>query len=128
MQETVYYQSPVATVTTTRFVVGATMYPINGITSVGAVTLPRSFAGWLIAASAAGMWGVGHTSGEGGLVRGIPGVAVMLGLLAVAFLRKSKYAVRVTTAGGQSDALVSADLAMIQAIVAALHQAVAERR
>ena len=126
--ETVLHQDGDVTVTTTRLVVGATMYPVRGLTAVQGVTIaPSRVAAQVLALMAVVLTclSVLLFASDAGSPLALALPVVLLGLSVVAFVRaKSLYAVRVWTAGGQVDAVVLRDWPRVYAIVEALHRAV----
>jgi hypothetical protein len=96
-------------VSTSRLVVQATTYPVNGITSVSSFSIPGKFRlpVWLI------------------VVCGL--VAFPLGFLLFLWKTQDQHVVRMTTAGGQVDAMVSSDRLFIGRVLAALNQAIVQR-
>lgn len=121
-QEQMIYQDGQVTVTTARFVVGPTLYPIRGITAVQPIVIPANRGNAIavgLAASAMLVLGVATSS------PGVGGVGVILALVAVGLWMAAHpvYIVRVWTAGGQVDAVSSNELVRIQTIVSALHRA-----
>lgn len=113
-----FYKLGSIVVSSTRFVVGSAMYPINGITSVQTVRIPPSRSGALLL----GIIGVGVA-----LWNPIVGGLVILSAIMLGVSRKAQFIVRIATAGGQHDALTSADEDQISAVTRALHDAVAHR-
>jgi hypothetical protein len=106
-------------VSSSRFVVGATTYPLAGITSVSSFVIPaKRMAGILLL-----VLGL-IVLLAGGYVFGAITAAIGILILVVV---KPTYVVRMATAGGQVDALVSKDAHYIQRVVGALNQAVIQR-
>lgn len=125
-QEIVFYQDKSVLITNTRVVVLETMYPVRGITSVSTVSIPPNRkipAGVVMLGlflSFLGIWlGVVDF-----VLTGIP--IFSLGVLWL-WLQKMTYAIRIFTAGGQLDVLVSQDQSYVITVVQALHGAVAAR-
>lgn len=123
--EAVLYQvaGDEVTVTTSRFIVGGTMYPVRNITAVqlirGEPSRARAWAALLGVPFS--MW-----------VMGKPGLEMVgLVLLAVSFLAAmvlyvtatGLLVVRMATAGGQVDAVTTSNEERAKAIVGALHRA-----
>lgn len=148
MSETVLYQDQFTTVTSTRFMVGAQMYPIRGITAVSSGEShhpPRRgmaiFIGLVGAACAllallvlvapapaqASAAGPAPSPVGGALCIGTFGAA-MLAVAAWEY-RKQKwrheYIVQIFTGGMQHNAVVTDDKARQEAILSALHRACA---
>ncbi len=121
---TLYQDAAGVTVTSSRLVVGATVYPIRGLTAVQYVELPKSHGpSKLLAVLSVFAFMVNASDAlVGGLI-----LAVFLFALAIVIAVKTKpeLAIRVLTAGGQIDAVVTKDRARADQIVAALNRAVA---
>ena len=120
MSENSFYQDESGVfVTTTRFQVPGTTYPINGITSVSNVEIkPNRMASYVII-----------LFGLVGLIAGSASFgAVMLVIGGVIFaMQKTEYAVSIFTAGGQINAIKSADDKKVTKIVTALNEAIIQR-
>ena len=121
-QEQMIYQDGQVTVTTARFVVGPTLYPIRGITAVQPIVIPAERGAAVIACLGGGvilLLGIATRS------LGFGAFGVLLGLIGVGLWMAAHpvYVVRVWTAGGQVDAVSSNELVRIQTIVSALHRA-----
>ena len=118
-QENVLFSEGNVKVTTARFVVKTTTYPIAGITAVSHDSIPVSrvlpillvLVG--ILALAIKIWLLGI-------------FLALCGILALAFM-KPKHTVGIATAGGQIKAVESSDGPYIERIVVALNRAVIER-
>lgn len=116
------YNDGQVVVTTARFVVGSTLYPIRGITAVQPVVIPANRSGGIITALVGlCILMIAVMKEDGGF--GLIGVIVTGVGVAVAVAAKATYIVRAWIAGGQVDAVASPDWARIQQIVAALHRA-----
>lgn len=124
-QETTLYQDAAGvTVTSARLVVGSTVYPVRGLTAVQYVELPKSHG----ASKALALFGVfcfivnASNAPAGGAIL----AAFFVGLAVVIAVRKQpELAIRILTAGGQIDAVVTKDRARADQIIAALNRAVA---
>lgn len=130
--EQVLLQGGSVTITTARFVVGATSYPLRGITSVTAVKLPRE----LTTVKLLAFFGVvllvvvlSANADRDAVTQAITAMicAGPLFALALVFFRraKSEYVVRITTASGAVDAVRLNDLAATQSVVSTLNRALA---
>jgi len=125
-QEVVLFQDSEVTVTTGRFQIGATMYPIRGITSVssGFWNQPGSKgAAWLFAVLALVTIASTGTNPTGGWVL----AAIFAALAVVSSVRATTtvwHTVVVHTGGMQQTAVTTKDQQRRDAIVAALHRAV----
>jgi hypothetical protein len=128
MQEQVLFNEGQVTVTTARFQVGATMYPIAGITAVTIAKQPPNRAPLLLVALVLGMGlaCMGAKDNASGLIAF--GLLVFIGLSVLAFVGlKPTFAVAMATAGGQKNAVTSQNEEWIRRIVDALNQAVISR-
>jgi hypothetical protein len=130
--ERVLLQGGSVSITTARFVVGATSYPLRGITSVTAIQLPKkhSWAKVLFVGGALMLaFCMSANSGRDTFAQVFTallcaGPFVALGVFAVR-KEKTTYVVQITTASGQVDAVQYNDLAVTQQIVGTLNQALA---
>lgn len=121
------YADAQVTVTSARFVVGSMLYPVRGLTAVQPIVIPpnRQPAHWCFALSACAFL-LAYLARENHAVAGTFGLGGLCGIALGAALwtmAKPLYVVRVWTAGGQVDAVQSADAQRIQRIVLALHRA-----
>lgn len=124
-QEVTLYQDATGViVTSARLVVGPTVYPVRGLTAVQYVELPESHTipKWLVVMAV-----VSFIAMAGNDVASATVFAGLLFALAIFVAVKSKpnLAVRILTAGGQIDAVVTSDRARADQIIAALNRAVA---
>lgn len=112
-------------VTTARFTVGQSMYPIANITRIAQVTVPPSYGGAILAI----LFGLVL------ILIGVPfagwlavvGLAFLAGGIYTASTRKPLYALEVWTAGMNVRAVVGHDWTFIGAVHQALNQAIASR-
>jgi hypothetical protein len=105
-------------ITTARISIDSTMYPVAGITAVQTTRTPGARR------TGIGMVVLGALMTPVFPVAGVPLAA--LGLV-LAIWSKDKHALRLATAGGQVDALVSTDAARVARLAAALGDAIARR-
>lgn len=116
-------------ITTSRAVIGGTTYAVKNITSVGMRIIPAQRAGGVLVALLgvllAVMSGVSAADGMTFNPVVLAGVAIALAGGALAAVQKPRYAVRITTAGGEQDALVSRDSSWILRVSDALNDAIA---
>lgn len=118
-------------VSTARFVVGSTTYPLAGITAVQYLELPAQRGGAILAGIILGS--IGGVSMGRTFLPNSDASAVLALLCAVvaavgfASTVKPNFVVRVMTAGGQIDAIKSPDKTWTQSIATALNQAVINR-
>lgn len=124
-QEVTLYQDATGViVTNARLVVGATVYPIRGLTAVQYVQLPASHTVPKVLVGVALLTFVMNASES--LVGGSIMAAIFVVLAVVIAARtKPDLSIRILTAGGQIDAVVTPDAERAGRIVAALNQAVA---
>ena len=125
-QEQVFYSDGAGVrVSSSRLIVEATTYALSGITSVSAVRLKAkrgpaiwtTIIGLLLAV-------IGFTTTA---ALGIVGIVILaIGVLWF-FLIKDNFVVRIHTAGGETDAVISTDESYIQKIIAALNDAIVHR-
>jgi hypothetical protein len=128
-QETTYYQDSTVTISNSRAVLGAKTYAMVNITSVSMGEKPANrtpgialaLIGLAIAACTGSM---GGNSAGGGI--GI-GVVLIIAGIALAAIVKPSYIVRIGSAGGESDALVSNNREYIQKLVSAVNEAIIKR-
>lgn len=125
--EQVLHQDPNVTVTTARFVVNGTTYPIRGLTAVQYVELPASYTSSiavLLGGVGAGLFGAAFNEGSlHHLLGWTAGGAVLA--IATAQGMKPTFVIRVVTAAGQADVFTSHDKARSGAIATALNRAIA---
>ena len=128
VEEKIYLESGGATITSTRAIISGKTYTMSHITSVQAAKIPSSqmwpgllvIGGFVLLAG-----GFLDTSAYGGCLA-TGGILVVVGVIWAAY-NKDKYAVRIGSSSGETDALVSTDQKRIQKIVSALQQAITER-
>ena len=125
-QETTYYSSGNVSVTSKRAVFGAKTYSVANITSVEMADTPpdRKWPNLILLAGAALLVLSGITNSATPGIIGLIIVGVGLFLL---FRAKRRYVVRLASASGETEALVSDDRDLIEKIVAAIQNAIAER-
>lgn len=124
--EQLLHQDATVTVTTARFVVNGTVYPIRGLTAMQYVETPADYApaakvllGGVVLGAVIAFFGGGSTLAT--LCAGCGFVAAVLAAVSA----KPSYVIRVMTAAGQADVFVSPDKARSGAIATALNRAVA---
>lgn len=124
--ETTYYQSGDITVTSARAVIGDQTYSMSNITSVSMLAVqPNRTGGIILTLLGLLLAALGWASG-GGLFLWLGLLGLTIGIIIIAALR-TKYAVRIGSASGESNALVATDPAHIQPIVEAINKAIVER-
>ena len=124
-EEEVYFSEGEVQVTSTRLQTETTMYPVNGITAVSLVDVPKNYTpGLAVVGIGIGVGLLGVNMGSAILVVGLGFLA--LGVVILVLARK-KWAVAIGTAGGQQHAVVSTDRAYVERIVQALNDAVTRR-
>lgn len=128
-QETIYYQDESIIVTNTRAVLGTKTYAMANITSVSMGVIPANrvpgivlaLIGLAIAGCACSVVGKDAASV---IVFGL----IVLGLgIAIAAAPKTRYVVKIGSASGEANALVSKDKEYIQKIVNAVNEAIIKR-
>jgi hypothetical protein len=142
-QETTYYQDGSVTVTNTRAILGAKTYSMANITSVSSATIPANrmpgvvitIVGLLITVCAScpaiGVLGSGDPDAIGGAL--VFGMGAVFGLLimgvgiVIAVMVKPSYVVKIGSASGEANALLSKDAAYIGKIVNAMNEAIVKR-
>jgi hypothetical protein len=124
--EQLIHQDANVLVTTARFVVNGTVYPIRGLTAMQYIEVPADYtdaAKVLLGGIALGLLGAIF---GGGLTLAAVGAGGGLAVAVLAALSaKPRYVVRVMTAAGQADVFTSPDKARAGAIATALNRAVA---
>lgn len=129
-QEVTFFADQNVQVTSSRFVAFNQMYPVNGITSVSPFTV-KAKRGWLIFFACLSVMGVIGGIGMAAQGQSPGGVLVWGAILALciwrAKARVDEHGIFITTAGMQTKALTSKNLAYVQQVLGALHQAVASR-
>lgn len=123
-EATLYQDAGGVIVTSARLVVGSTVYPVRGLTAVQYVELPKSHG----ASKVLALFGIfcfivnASQAPVGGAIL----AAIFMGLaVAIAVRKQPELAIRILTAGGQIDAVVTKDRHRADQIVAALNRAVA---
>lgn len=118
--ETVYYtDNNGVKITNTRFIVGSSTYPLQGITSIKTALIPASMTPAVI------LIVVGVLICFTGAVP-VGGVMAILGLLYI-FLVKNKHAVKISTSAAETNALISKDKVYIEKVANALNEAIIHR-
>jgi len=121
-------------VTSTRFVVGSTTYPINQISSVSFTEIPPNLIGAYLAIAIGVVFcviggmaigekqlsAIGWFSLSAGLISFVTAIVVMV-------IARRSYCVVITTSAGRDDVLYSDDRDHIGSIVGAINQAIIER-
>lgn len=133
MNEETLFQDGDVLITTSRAKFGATTYPIGGITAVSTAAIPAKRNGGVLLAILGVLVLVlssgSALAGEPFALNGGHAFGALVATLGVvlAVLAKGKYAVRLATAGGQVDALVSENADRIARATVALEHAVSRR-
>lgn len=133
MADEILFQDGSVTVTSTMLSIGATMYPIRNITSVSSATIApviSGYVGLLVLLVPVLLMGVINLPNTG--VSGILGVSVFAALFAIIarVIRRARntFVLRISTSGGQVDALKSIDEADITRVAKAVMDAIARLR
>ncbi len=129
MEEKIFYDNADVKVTSTRFIVDKATYPIANISSVKSTSksagLLKLIAIILILIGALGLLSIFDSEAESDVtVTSLVFLGIGIWLYRCA---KTKYLVMLTTAGTESQALESKDKNYIDAIVAALNNAIVHR-
>lgn len=128
MAETTYFQEGNVLITNIRAVLGTTTYPVANITSVSVGTIPPNRMIGVIIAIVGGLMAACSFGGGrnmlGGIIVGL--IILAIGIL-IAVLQKTRYVVKIGSAGAEKDGLVSTDQAYIQRVVEAMNQAIIKR-
>jgi len=125
-QEKVMLEEAGVTVTSARFMVRGQTYAMNGITSVKA-TVRHPSKLWPILTILFGIFGIVTYAG----MKTAFGVVVALGITALGILwlrsKRPTYAVRLTSASGETEAYLSPDGTLVDRIVSAINNAIVHR-
>lgn len=133
-QEPVFFQDPAVYVSRSRVVLNGVTFPINGITSVRSLKVPKDQ--WvivvgilLVLASASCILPAMSSSSDAGC-GGIGALEFVTGSVMIAayiWMMKERYVLVIGTAGTEARALVHLDWRYLNAIVEAINQALASR-
>lgn len=123
----VFFDENDVRVTGTRLQVGATMFPLTGVTSVSLVKLPGSYGVviLLLLVAMGILFYAMQDFSSGGLIW--PGLILLVVAGVLASRVKPKFAVAIATAGGQQNVVVSDQEAFIRRIITALNDAIEAR-
>ncbi len=129
MSEVSYYSDTAVTVTNARAVLGGKTYAMANITSVSMGEKPANrmpgialaVLGLVIAACGGSVGG--NQAGLGIVI----GLLVLAAGIALVVMTKPSYIVRIGSASGEADGLVSKDKEYIQKIVTAMNEAIIKR-
>ena len=122
--ETVYYQDGSVTVTNARAVIDSKTYAVANITSVSTSVIPANRTPGIVIAVLG--FGGAMCSYIGGSE--IIGGVIVLGFgILLAYIAKDKYAVKIGSASGVSQALISDDRERIQKISNSINEAIIKR-
>jgi hypothetical protein len=128
VSEVNYYQDGTVTITNARAVLGSKTYSMANITSVAMGEKPANVTPGIVVAviglAIAACSAAAGSNASGGIIFG---VLVLVGGIALAVMAKSSYIVRIGSAGGETDGLVSNDKEYIQKIVNAVNEAIIKR-
>lgn len=106
-EETVYYTDDQGVkITSVRLIVGSSTYPMSGITSIKITKIPPQR-----------LWAIFFI---------VTVVLSPIGILMLIFM-KGKYALRISTAGGEANVIESRDKEYIEKIAMAMNEAVIQR-
>jgi len=113
-------------VTTSRFIVNNKTYALSGITSVSAWEQPPSYTGAILA-TIFGFFIAFIGFAANSITTLLVGIGILLYGIYLFSALKTKYTVRIQTAGGEIDAVWSYDRELIEKIVDALNTAIIRR-
>lgn len=129
-KETIYYQDTSVTVSNKRAILGGNTYPVRNITSVSMGNVAPGGTALIMILIIAGLIlafvGFGLAQFGSYLILGV-GIALIVAGLAIMVINRPSYAVRIGSASGETNALVSKEKAYIQAVVDALNRAIVEQ-
>jgi len=120
MSEASYYQDGTVSITNARAVLGGKTYAMANITSVSMATIPANRKPGIVIAII-GLLIAGVTNG------GIIGLLILAAGIVLAVIVKPSYVVRIGSASGEADGLVSPNIEYIQKIVNAVNEAIIKR-
>jgi hypothetical protein len=124
-KEKVYYSDGAITVTSSRAVLGPKTYAMANITSVSLqANMPGAGCGLVLLL--VGLFLMIFLLSAATAPIGLIGLLMLIG--GVAAMKQKTWAVKIGSASGEANALVNKDRAYIEAIVAAVNQAVTRRR
>lgn len=124
--EKVYFQNSEATVTNARAIISGKTYAMSNITSVVMGEIAASYGvPVVLTLFAAFVWFMGVQINESGVV--VTGIVFVIVGVIWAMALKKQYVVRIGSASGESNALISQDQEYIQKIVNAMNKAIVER-
>lgn len=124
--ETTYYQSGDITITNTRAIIGPQTYSMPNVTSVSVLDIQPNRTGGIILALLGLLFAAVGWVGDGGFFLWLGVLGLAIGIIIIASLR-TKYAVHIGSASGESNALISPNKEHIHPIVEAINKAIAER-
>ena len=128
MSEVNYYQDGTVTITNARAVLGGKTYAMSNITSVAMGAKPANVQpGIVVALIGLAIAACSLSAGNSGAVGVIFGILVLVGGIALAVMAKASYIVRIGSASGETDGLVSNDTEYVQKIVNAVNEAIIKR-
>lgn len=125
--EVTHYSHGSVQVTNARAIIGSTTYAMANITSVKmAKKRANPWFGIFLAVLGVILFLVAITGDQNTVEIIVTAVMAVAGI-AIAATRRSRYIVRIGSASGESDALISKDQETIESIVGAMQQAIIER-
>lgn len=133
-EEQEFFRAPSVLVTSARFIVDGTTYPVTNISSVKMVEVEAgcgpiaALAVFGLLSAILAMAGMSAVPGEGaGLLVFSAFMFALAVLAAIAVAKAKQSAVAITTAGGEAKALVSRDRGLVRQTVTALNEAIIYR-
>lgn len=125
-KEQTYHKDKRVTVTSARAIIDDSTYPMRNIASVSSRKIEPNNTGAMIAILIGLLIGMCAFVGESWAFILAGGTVIFVGVL-VAATNKTKYAVRIGTSSGETNALTSINKAYIEKIVEAINTAIIER-
>lgn len=118
MVETTFFDSGDVKITNARFISGTQTYAMNNVTSVKPfVEVPKRF--WLIVVLLVGLLVMTNNV--------IVGLVIVAVAAAILYGQKTKYHLVLSTAGGETKALLTYDRGYLDGVMDALNQAIIHR-
>jgi hypothetical protein len=136
-EEKVYFHSADVYVSRSRCILGGKTYAMSNMTSVELAKMPAARGAGISLAGFGGLLlliGVSNFATERREDTGIGACSLFLGFIcsisgiAWAVSLKNRFAVRISGSSGESDGLVSPDVALVTKIVAAINRAIIDRK
>jgi hypothetical protein len=127
MSEVSYYQDESVTVTNARAVLSGSTYAMSNITSVSMGKTPANRMAGIVIAVLGFIGGVFVGAISEQLLFTLLGFLALFGGIALAVMAKPSYIVRIGSASGEAEGLVSKDKDYIMKIIKAMNEAIIKR-